>query len=97
MSSEQRYVPSEREAQLLGYLHAALGVIEYCARTATMPVGGSPLTAVEREAILQTLRLTRGNQTHAAGILGITTKTLLRKMREYGIASAYALAEAAHA
>lgn len=46
---------------------------------------GLSLREVEREMILQTLRETGGNRTHAAAILGISRKTLLNKIKEYGI------------
>jgi two-component system response regulator HydG len=46
---------------------------------------GLSLREVEREMILQTLRETSGNRTRAASILGISRKTLLNKIKEYGI------------
>lgn len=45
-------------------------------------VDGS-LAAVERQHIMQILGATRGNRTNAARILGITTRTLRNKLREY--------------
>lgn len=47
---------------------------------------GLSLKEVEREMIAQTLRETRGNRTRAAAILGISRKTLLNKIKEYGLA-----------
>jgi DNA-binding NtrC family response regulator len=41
------------------------------------------LEAIERHAILKTLRLTDGNQTRAAKVLGISDRTLREKVRRY--------------
>ena len=41
------------------------------------------LAVVEKEHILQTLRIARGNRTHAAQILGISLRTLRNKIRQY--------------
>ncbi|HPC94907.1 MAG TPA: sigma-54 dependent transcriptional regulator [Sedimentisphaerales bacterium] len=46
-------------------------------------VGGIPLADLERQAILETLRQTAGNQTKAAKVLGISDRTLREKMRRY--------------
>jgi len=46
---------------------------------------GITLREMERILIEQTLNDTNSNRTHAARILGITRKTLLSKIREYGI------------
>lgn len=46
-------------------------------------VGGIPLADLERQAILETLRQTSGNQTKAAKVLGISDRTLREKMRRY--------------
>ncbi len=42
-----------------------------------------PLDEIEREAILKALRLTKGNKTKAAELLGITVRTLRNKLKEY--------------
>jgi len=47
------------------------------------PVHGATLEALERQAILATLRQTAGNQTKAAKVLGISDRTLREKMRRY--------------
>ena len=47
------------------------------------PVGGIPLADLERQAILETLRQTSGNQTKAARVLGISDRTLREKVRRY--------------
>jgi two-component system response regulator HydG len=46
-------------------------------------LGGIPLEEIERQAILQTLRQTSGNQTRAAKVLGISDRTLREKIRRY--------------
>ena len=48
-----------------------------------MVVGGRLLADLERQAILETLRQTSGNQTKAAKVLGISDRTLREKMRRY--------------
>jgi two-component system, response regulator FlrC len=45
---------------------------------------GRTVAEVERLLIVDTLRHTSGNRTHAAGILGISIRTLRNKLREYG-------------
>ena len=46
-------------------------------------LSGLPLAQVERQAILDTLEHTSGNQTKAAKILGISDRTLRGKIRQY--------------
>jgi DNA-binding NtrC family response regulator len=46
-------------------------------------IGGIPLEELERQAILETLRQTSGNQTKAAKVLGISDRTLREKVRRY--------------
>jgi DNA-binding NtrC family response regulator len=55
--------------------------VQYPARTDDL--GGIPLAQIERQAILDTLRRTAGNQTKAAKVLGISDRTLRDKMRRY--------------
>ncbi len=43
-----------------------------------------PLTAIEKKAVLQTLESAGGNRSEAARRLGITRKTLLNKLKQYG-------------
>ena len=45
---------------------------------------GTTVDEAERKLILKTLDATQGNKTRAAEILGISTKTLQNKMKEYG-------------
>ncbi len=51
---------------------------------AEIPAEGRSLEEIEREAILATLESTGGNKSEAARRLGITRKTLLKKLRKYG-------------
>lgn len=44
---------------------------------------GRTIADVERELILDTLRHTAGNRTHAAAILGISIRTLRNKLRQF--------------
>jgi len=46
---------------------------------------GSSLEAVEKEAILRTIELWRGNKTRAAATLGVSVKTLYNKLAQYGL------------
>lgn len=46
--------------------------------------GDLPLADIEREAVLRTLEAAGGNRSEAARRLGITRKTLLKKLRLYG-------------
>jgi DNA-binding NtrC family response regulator len=46
-------------------------------------LGGVPLEQVERRAILDTLRQTRGNRTKAAKVLGISDRTLRDRIHRY--------------
>jgi two-component system response regulator HydG len=53
--------------------------------TGTANVGGIKLDQLEKEAIIKTLELTKGNREQAAKMLGIGERTLYRKIKEYGI------------
>jgi DNA-binding NtrC family response regulator len=46
-------------------------------------LGGVPLERIERRAILDTLRQTKGNQTKAAKVLGISDRTLRDRIHRY--------------
>jgi DNA-binding NtrC family response regulator len=46
-------------------------------------LGGIPLEQIERQAILETLHQTAGNQTKAAKVLGISDRTLRDKIHKY--------------
>jgi two-component system response regulator HydG len=44
-----------------------------------------PLEEVEKAAILRTLESTKGNKSEAARKLGITRRTLHKKLKKYGV------------
>ncbi len=50
-----------------------------------------PLSSLEREAIREALRSTDGNRRKAADLLGISERTLYRKIKEYGLLVIYLL------
>ncbi len=54
---------------------------------------GTTVDEAERQLILKTLDSTHGNKTRAAEILGISTKTLQNKMKEYGRQTSDGVAE----
>ncbi len=47
-----------------------------------------PLPELERRAILDAIRYTKGDRTMAASLLGIGRTTLYRKLKEYGVETA---------
>jgi DNA-binding NtrC family response regulator len=51
------------------------------------PFGNLAMAAVERQAILQALEKTGGDRSKAAHVLGISLRTLQRKLKEYGMTS----------
>jgi two-component system response regulator AtoC len=53
--------------------------------SAVRPRQGTTLSDMEREAIQQYLFQTGGNRQRTADLLGVSTRTLLRKIREYGL------------
>ena len=77
-----------------------LGVLVGVIRPAARPGGGSPapvadaapprtlrdeLAAEERRRIIDALRRSAGNQSRAAELLGMPRRTLVKRLREYGI------------
>jgi DNA-binding NtrC family response regulator len=52
-------------------------------RLAALPLGGYDLTELEREAICQTLDQFDGNRTRAAHSLGVSVRTLQRKLKQW--------------
>jgi two-component system response regulator HydG len=46
----------------------------------------TPIAELERQAILEAIRLLDGDKLKAAKLLGIGKTTLYRKLKEYGIA-----------
>ena len=53
---------------------------------AYLPLGGHSLAELERESIQQTLSMNKGNRKRSAAILGISVRTLQRKIKEWNIA-----------
>ena len=51
-----------------------------------LEVGKQAATRAERSLILATLEETRWNRRRAAGLLKVSYKTLLNKIKEYGLA-----------
>ncbi len=51
--------------------------------TGTQGLVGRTVAEVERDLIIDTLKHTLGNRTHAANILGISIRTLRNKLKEY--------------
>ena len=49
--------------------------------------GEVPLAEIEKTAILKTLEAADGNKSEAARRLGITRKTLHKKLKAYGVMS----------
>jgi two-component system response regulator HydG len=47
--------------------------------------GETPLEEIEKAAILNTLQAANGNKSEAARRLGITRKTLHKKLKTYGV------------
>jgi two-component system, NtrC family, response regulator AtoC len=52
-----------------------------------LPPTGISLSDLEREVLVQALRITDNNQTHAAGLLGLTRDQIRYRMAKFGIAS----------
>jgi two-component system response regulator HydG len=50
-------------------------------------LGDIPLNEVEKASVLKTLELTGGNKSEAARRLGITRRTLHKKLKIYGVMS----------
>ena len=50
---------------------------------------GSPISAVERDLILETLAHTHGNRTVSARLLGISVRSLRNKISEYSAEGFY--------
>ena len=59
------------------------GEISGAASSGALPGGQNTLDEIERQAILATLRVTNGDRTACARILGIDKSTLYRKLKRY--------------
>ena len=58
--------------------------LETDASAAGMDIGNTSLSKIEKEAILATLEASGGNKSETARRLGITRKTLQKKLKQYG-------------
>ncbi|GIW93276.1 MAG: sigma-54-dependent Fis family transcriptional regulator [Pirellulaceae bacterium] len=76
-SADVAIEPAVAEASVLGSADAA-GADNVASRLI-----GQPLSAIEKWAILETLKLTNGNREQAARILGIGARTIYRKLEAY--------------
>jgi len=65
---------------------AAANSIDAAAESLTRALVGQTVAEVERALILGTLDRCRGNRTQAAGILGISIRTLRNKLGRYAAA-----------
>ncbi len=66
--------------------HPAAGARRAEPGPASLPAAaGTPIRAMEKQHLENTLALTDGNRTHAAEMLGISLRTLRNKIREYGL------------
>ncbi len=50
-----------------------------------LPPEGIPLEEIEKQAVIQAIRYTKGNQIRAAKLLGISRDSLRRKLKKYGL------------
>ena len=58
------------------------------ARTFELPQGGVVLEELERELVVQALERSRGNQTKAAGLLGLNRDQIRYRIEKFGLAKA---------
>jgi DNA-binding NtrC family response regulator len=77
-------VLAQGDAIELGDIEPMPGVQPATASPVGPGLAGRTMAEVERLLIVDTLRHTLGNRTHAATILGISIRTLRNKLREYG-------------
>ncbi len=75
------------EARAIGVEHIALAPSGSPPPQPDAEWKARPLADVEREHVLRTLQAAEGNRSRAAELLGIGRNTLLRKLKEYGIAT----------
>ena len=70
----------------IGHLREAAAPLQAHRETPSITVAvGTPLSVAARELILSTLEHCGGERKRTAEILGICTKTLYNRLREYGI------------
>ncbi|MEK7405437.1 MAG: sigma-54 dependent transcriptional regulator [Acidobacteriota bacterium] len=77
---------SQDDPQVIGDKDLRPLLQQACAAPGPGTLAGQPLSmeALERFAIQQALRLSEGNRTKAASLLGISRDTLYRKLRQFG-------------
>lgn len=51
----------------------------------TLPPGGIDLDELNKQLIIQALRISRGNKSHAARLLGMSRPTMIYRIEKYGI------------
>ena len=56
------------------------------------PLAGRTLADLEKQAIIDTLDLCRGNKAQTARVLGISEKSIYNKMRRHGLSKPAAMA-----
>ena len=66
-----------------GFTSGAVAHATTTAEAATRALVGRTVAEVERDLILDTLKHSLGNRTHAANILGISIRTMRNKLNEY--------------
>ncbi len=68
---------------ILDIQHLPQEIREFHQEQEVIPIKiGTPLESVERELLIQTLKVTRGNKQKAAKLLGINVRTIHRKLEE---------------
>ena len=89
MNAIERGVVLSREEYLSGTDLSMIGERETDALTPFQPLEDAikdmPLDEVEKVTILKMLEVTSGNKSEAARRLGITRKTLHKKLKNYGV------------
>lgn len=66
-------------------IHELPAHIQECRPTVSAPAQTAPLNKMEKDLILEALKGTSGHQQKAARILGISRRTLSRKLRSYAL------------
>jgi len=66
-------------------VHELPAHLQQCRPALKMPVQSAPLDQMEKNVILEALKGTSGHQQKAARILGISRRTLSRKLRSYSL------------
>lgn len=81
LTRESEIVPADLPADILANLDKT-GSITIANKTITIPVGKIPLKDIEKMVMTETLKQSGGNKNIASKILGISSRTLYRKMDE---------------